>query len=136
MKPRLPRPGVLRRERRALLETRADALQEVGGQLVEMYRRGKFRRDVLSESCAAILGIDTRLAEINDLLQHRGGVPRCECGSPVFRGTHFCPNCGRRREVPGAPVTVSHETVSHETVSHETVSENTVAAPPPLPPDR
>ena len=42
---------------------------------------GKFRRDVLSESCAAVLGIDTRLAEINDLLQHRGGVPRCECGS-------------------------------------------------------
>ena len=131
MKPRLPRPGVLRRERRALLETRADALQEVGGQLVEMYRRGKFRRDVLSESCAAILGIDTRLAEINDLLQHRGGVPRCECGSPVFRGTHFC-------EVPGAPVAVAHETtMSHETtVPQTTVSENTVAAPPPLPPDR
>jgi hypothetical protein len=121
MKPRLPRPGVLRRERRALLETRAEALQNVGGALVEMYRRGKFRRDVLSESCAAILGIDTRLAEINDLLQHRGGVPRCDCGSPLFRGTHFCPNCGRRREVPGEPTAVS---------------ENTVVASPALPPDR
>ncbi len=124
MKPRLPRPGVLRRERRALLETRAEALQDVGGKLVEMYRRGKFQRDVLSESCAAVLGIDLRLAEINDLLQHRGGVPRCECGSAVFRGTHFCPNCGRRREVPGAPVTAS------------SVSENTVAVSPPPPPTR
>ena len=121
MKPRLPRPGVLRRERRALLETRAEALQDVGGKLVEMYRRGKFRRDVLSESCAAVLGIDLRLAEINDLLQHRGGVPRCECGSPVFRGTHFCPNCGRRRDVDGAPAPASERRVS----------EDTVAAPPP-----
>ena len=103
MKPRLPRRGVLRRERRALLETRAEALQNVGALLVEMYRRGKFRRDVLSESCASVLGIDTRLAEIDDLLQRRGGVPRCDCGSALFRGTHFCPNCGRRRDLPGAP---------------------------------
>jgi hypothetical protein len=104
MKPRRPRPGVLRRERRALLETRSEQLQEVGSLLVEMYRRGKFRRDVLSDSCAAILGIDARLAEIDDILQHGREVPRCDCGAPMFRGTHFCPNCGRRREVEGEPV--------------------------------
>ena len=104
LKPRHPRPGLLRRERRALLETRAERLQEVGGLLVEMYRRGKYRREVLSESCAAILGIDERLAEIDDLLPHGRAIPRCECGAPIYRGTHFCPNCGRRREVGEEPV--------------------------------
>jgi len=110
----------LRRERRALLETRSARLQDVGGLLVEMYRRGQFRRDVLSEGCAEILGIDTRLAEIDDILQHGRDVPRCDCGAAMFRGTHFCPNCGRRRDVDGAPAPASGRRVS----------EDTVAAPP------
>ena len=67
-----------------------------------MYRRGKFRRDVLSESCAAILGIDARLAEIDDLLQHGRAASRAASAARrCFRGTHFCPNCGRRRELAG-----------------------------------
>jgi hypothetical protein len=98
MTPRRPKPGLLRRERRALVETRGERLEDVGGLLVEMYRQGEFRRDVLAEKCSAILGIDKRLAEIDDLLQHGRAVPRCECGAPIFRGTHFCPNCGRRRD--------------------------------------
>jgi hypothetical protein len=103
LKPRHRRPGRLRRERRALLEMRAERLQDVGGLLVEMYRRGKYHREVLAESCAAVLGIDERLAEIDDLLAHGRAVPHCECGAPVFRGTHFCPNCGRRRDLGERP---------------------------------
>ena len=33
-----------------------------------MYRRGGFRDDLLAERSAAIVGIDARLAEIEDLL--------------------------------------------------------------------
>ena len=93
MKPRRPRPGVLRRERRALLETRSERLQEVGGLLVEMYRRGKFRRDVLSESCAAMPAGRRRTptAEIDDILQHRREVPRCDCGAPMPAGRISAP---------------------------------------------
>lgn len=112
MTPRRPRSGLLRRERRALLETRGERLQDVGGLLVEMYRRGEFRRDVLSENCAEILGIDARLAEIEDLLQHGRPVPRCDCGAPMLRGTHFCPNCGRRRELDRATARVSEDTIA------------------------
>jgi hypothetical protein len=118
MKPRHPKPGLLRRERRALLETRSERLQDVGGLLVEMYRLGEFRQQVLSEKCTAIMGIDARLAEIDDLLQHGRAVPRCECGAAVFKGTHFCPNCGRRRD-------------SAEPRS----SQDTVVAPPARPAD-
>jgi hypothetical protein len=105
--PRRPQPGVLRRERRALLRAREDALSDLGGLLVEMYRRGGFRDDLLAERAASVVGIDARLAEIEELLHVRRQVPRCECGAPILRGSHFCPGCGRPLGGNGA----SEETV-------------------------
>jgi hypothetical protein len=93
--PRRPHAGVLRRERRALTKARDDELRDLGGLLLEMYRRGGFRDDLLAERAAAIVGIDARLAEIDDLLHARGRAARCECGAPILRGSHFCPHCGR-----------------------------------------
>src|SRR5919202_6540971 len=93
--PRRPHAGVLRRERRALLKARETRLRDLGGLLVEMYRRGAFRDDLLQEGCADVVGIDARLAEIDDLLHARRRAPRCECGAPILRGSHFCANCGR-----------------------------------------
>ena len=106
---RRPHAGLLRRERRALLKARAAALSELGGLLLEMYRRGSFRDDLLSERAAAIVGIDGRLAEIEALLHTGRHVPRCECGAPVLRGSRFCPNCGR-------PLGPGPEGVSEETI--------------------
>lgn len=99
--PRRPHAGLLRRERRALLKAREDALRDLGGLLVEMYRRGGFRDDLLAERGAEIIGIDARLAEIEELLHTRRNAPRCECGVPLLRGSHFCPNCGRPVGGPG-----------------------------------
>jgi hypothetical protein len=93
--PRRPHPGVLRRERRALLKAREDLLGELGGLTLEMYRRGGFRDDLLAERCATLVGIDVRLSEIDNDLHGRSDVPRCTCGAAVLRGAHFCPNCGR-----------------------------------------
>jgi hypothetical protein len=93
--PRRPHAGLLRRERRALLKAREDALRDLGGLLVEMYRRGGFRDDLLAERAAGIVGIDARLDEIEQLLHGSRQVPRCECGVPILRGSRFCPNCGR-----------------------------------------
>ena len=93
--PRRPHAGVLRRERRVLLRAREERLRDLGGLLVEMYRRGGFRDDLLAEGCADVVGIDARLAEIDELLHARRRAPRCECGAPILRGSHFCPNCGR-----------------------------------------
>ena len=107
--PRRPHAGLLRRERRALLKAREEALGELGGLLLEMYRRGGFRDDLLSERAAAIVGIDGRLAEIEALLHTGRQVPHCECGAPMLRGSHFCPNCGRR--LGDEPAGASEETV-------------------------
>jgi hypothetical protein len=100
--PRRPQAGALRRERRALVKARDDALRDLGGLLVEMYRRGAFRDDLLQERAAVVVGIDARLAEIEDLLHGARNVPRCECGARVLRGSKFCPNCGRSLERPGS----------------------------------
>lgn len=82
-------------------------MRELGGLLVEMYRRGGYRDDLLSERAAAIVGIDGRLAEIEALLHAGRHIPRCTCGAPVLRGSRFCPNCGR--QLAGDPV--SEETI-------------------------
>jgi hypothetical protein len=108
---RRPHAGLLRRERRALARARDDALRDLGGLLVEMYRRGGFRDDLLAERAATIVGIDARLAEIEELLHARGSAPRCVCGAPILRGSRFCPNCGRDLTDAGGAGEVSEETV-------------------------
>jgi hypothetical protein len=101
---------VLRRERRALLKARADAVSQIGGLVVEQYRRGGFREDLLADRCAVVIGIDARLAEIDaeieELLHVRHGVPRCECGAPLLRGSRFCPNCGREIGADASDATI------------------------------
>jgi uncharacterized Zn finger protein (UPF0148 family) len=77
-----------------------------------MYRRGGFRDDLLAERAATIVGIDSRLADIETLLHTGRRVPRCECGAPVLRGSRFCPNCGRALgSADGAREEASEETV-------------------------
>jgi hypothetical protein len=109
--PRRPHAGVLRRERRALLRAREDALRDLGGLLVEMYRRGSFRDDLLQERAASVVGIDGRLGEIEAMLHVRRDVARCTCGAPILRGSHFCPSCGRSLDAADGPGPSSEETV-------------------------
>jgi hypothetical protein len=104
---RPPHRGVLRRERRTLLRLRERRLRDLGGLMVEMYRRGIFREELLAEGCADLVGIDDRLAEI-DLLLHPRRLPerRCVCGAPVLHGARFCPSCGRPLHAQAAEETV------------------------------
>jgi hypothetical protein len=109
--PRRAHAGVLRRERRALLKAREDALRDLGGLIVEMYRRGGFRDDLLQERAAVVVGIDARLGEIDGLLHGSRRVARCACGAPILRGSRFCPSCGRSLGDDGAPGASVDETV-------------------------
>ncbi len=98
---RVPPPGSLRRERRALVRTREERIRDLGGLMLEMYRRDQFKQDLLIEQCQEVIAIEGRLREIDELLevsvaQRREGVGhRCTCGAPIQWGSHFCANCGR-----------------------------------------
>jgi hypothetical protein len=89
---------VIRRERRNFERLRDEKLRDLGGLMLEMYRRDTFREDLLAERCNELLGLDARLHELDEMLAaSRRRVPagRCVCGAPLPWSSHFCPNCGR-----------------------------------------
>jgi hypothetical protein len=96
-----PPASELRRERRALLRLREQKLRDLGGLSLEMYRRDRFREDLLLERCAELIGLEARIHELNVLLgtaERVPGIPksvRCECGAPLLWGSRFCATCGR-----------------------------------------
>jgi hypothetical protein len=97
----LPPASQLRRDRRALLQLREQRLRDLGGLMLEMYRRDQFRQDLLVDRCTELAQLDERLGELDTLLAvsaSRGRVreaARCECGAPLFWGAKFCNQCGR-----------------------------------------
>jgi hypothetical protein len=97
----LPPAGVLRRERRALLQFREDRLRDLGGLLLEMFRRDRFREDLVRERCEELLEIDDHLAELDTLLGLSWVLPdpaRCTCGAALAEGARFCAACGARTD--------------------------------------
>jgi len=107
----LPPVGQLRRERRSLLAVREQRLRDLGGLMLEMYRRDQFRQDLLVDRCVELGQLEERLAELDALLAaavSRGKTrpaARCECGAPIFWGSKFCAQCGRPvGEAPPLPV--------------------------------
>lgn len=94
---RASHPAALKRERRALLSEREDRIRDLGGLVFEMFRRDRFRVELVTERCADLVALEERLNELDALIasvNRRGGL-RCECGAPLAWGAHFCANCGR-----------------------------------------
>ncbi|MBV8065987.1 MAG: hypothetical protein JOY72_11620 [Actinobacteria bacterium] len=97
----LPPLGQLRRERRELLHTRENKLRDLGGLVLEMFRRDQFRRELVLEKCTELASLESRVSELDTLISvvvSRGrtrAAVRCECGAPVFWGARFCAQCGR-----------------------------------------
>jgi Double zinc ribbon len=94
---RATHPGALKRERRTLLREREERLRDLGGLVFEMFRRDRFRVELVTERCADLVALEERLNELDSLLAaatSRGGL-RCTCGAPLAWGAHFCANCGR-----------------------------------------
>ena len=90
-------PKALRRERRLLLREREERIRDLGGLVFEMFRRDRFRVELVTQRCSELVALEERLNELTSLISSAGGraTVRCECGAPVAWGTHFCANCGR-----------------------------------------
>jgi len=96
-----PPASELRRERRALLRLREQKLRDLGGLSLEMYRRDRFREDLLLDRCAELIGLEARIHELDVLLgtvrpsRAAPRTARCDCGAPLLWGSRFCASCGR-----------------------------------------
>jgi hypothetical protein len=89
-------PGALKRERRVLVREREALVRDLGGIVYEMFRLDRFRVELVTDRCRALLALDERIDEIEGLLSSAGRrPPRCECGAPIPWRAHFCQNCGR-----------------------------------------
>jgi predicted amidophosphoribosyltransferase len=86
---------VLKREQRALLREREERVRDLGGLVFEMFRRDRFRVELVTERCADLVAVDRRLEELDSLLSASRRSLRCACGAPLAWGAHFCANCGR-----------------------------------------
>jgi len=102
----------MRRERAELLRRREIGIRDVGGLMLEMARRDRFRPELLLAKADEVLAVEQRINELESLLSasraagrrlHR--VPRCECGAPIPPGVHFCSHCGRPS--PGGPPVIA-----------------------------
>lgn len=66
-----------------------------------MYRRDRFREDLVLERCAELIGLEARVHELDELLGGPRGLrgsrrsARCDCGAPLLLGSRFCATCGR-----------------------------------------
>jgi Double zinc ribbon len=106
---RPPTPGQVRRERRALVRAREDRIRDLGGLMLEMYKRDRLKPELFFEQCAEIVSIEERIQELDGALaaltrRTMAEANRCACGAPLVWGAHFCANCGR--PVGEAPVVV------------------------------
>jgi hypothetical protein len=75
-------------------------IRDLGGLLLEMYRRDQFREDLIVEHCAQTMGVENRIQELETILsrgnsRRSASGPHCACGTPLFFGARFCASCGR-----------------------------------------
>ncbi|MBW3592247.1 MAG: zinc ribbon domain-containing protein [Actinobacteria bacterium] len=111
---RPPRPPSMRREREGLVRRREIEIRDVGGLALEMYRRDRFKPDLLLTRCAEVLALEERIHELDSFLAAaevaaRGpGAETCRCGAPIVRGSHFCSHCGRPASETPPVVTCGH----------------------------
>jgi len=91
-----------------LLRAREERLHDLGGLMLEMYRRDQFRQDLVVDRCTELVALEERIAELDALLstamsvRHRPAA-RCECGAPILWGSKFCASCGRPVGASAAP---------------------------------
>lgn len=93
----------LHERRRRLVAARESTLRDLGGLMLEMYKRNRFREELLLDKCEEVLAIEVEVAHVDQRLfqlapPNAAGmrpIGRCECGAPIHPGQNFCGVCGR-----------------------------------------
>ena len=96
---RPPTPGQVRRERRALVRAREDRIRDLGGLMLEMYKRDRLKPELFFEQCAELVSIEERIQELDGALaaitkRTMAEANRCSCGAPLVWGAISAPTAG------------------------------------------
>ncbi|MBC7643981.1 MAG: zinc ribbon domain-containing protein [Thermoleophilia bacterium] len=89
--------------RKRLVAARESTLRDLGGLMLEMYKRNRFREELLLDKCEEVLAIEVEIAHVDQRLfqlapptgSGQRPIGRCECGVPILPGQNFCGVCGR-----------------------------------------
>ena len=89
------------------MHERERRIRDLGGLMLEMYRRDQFREDLIVEHCAQAMGVENRIHELESILMRATSRratpgPQCSCGAPLLFGARFCASCGRPTELAAA----------------------------------
>ncbi len=95
--------GPLQDRRRRLVSAREATLRDLGGLMLEMYKRNRFREELLLDKCEEVLAIEVEIAHVDQRLfqlapataSGQRPIGRCECSAPIMPGQNFCAVCGR-----------------------------------------
>lgn len=95
--------GPLQDRRRRLVSAREATLRDLGGLMLEMYKRNRFREELLLDKCEEVLAIEVEIAHVDQRLfqlapataSGQRPIGRCECSAPILPGQNFCAVCGR-----------------------------------------
>ena len=71
--------------------------------MLEMYKRNRFREELLLDKCEEVLAIEVEIAHVDQRLfqlapataSGQRPIGRCECSAPILPGQNFCAVCGR-----------------------------------------
>jgi predicted amidophosphoribosyltransferase len=84
------------------MNTREERIRDLGGIMLEMYKRDRFNDELVTDRCSELVAIEERLRDLDAVLAQAAlarrappGSTPCVCGAPVVPGSHFCANCGR-----------------------------------------
>ncbi len=82
------------------MRAREERIRDLGGLMLEMYKRDRLRPELFFEQCAEVVSIEERIQELDGALaaltrRTLAEANRCPCGAPLVWGAHFCANCGR-----------------------------------------
>src|SRR4030095_8762222 len=92
-------PKALRRERRLLLREREERIRDLGGLVFEMFRRDRFRVELVTQRCSELMALEERLDELAALISSAGGRAR------VRRAGRVGDTLLRQLRSPGRPAT-------------------------------
>jgi len=128
------------------MHTREERIRDLGGIMLEMYKRDRFNHELVTDRCSELVALEERLRDVDAMLAQAAlarrapaGSTPCVCGAPVIPGSHFCANCGRAvGETPvitcaqcGSPLPAEAVFCAH--CGAPTASRGEAEVPPPEP---